>query len=94
MTLSSTISETTVAPALPPDVMVSCRDVTVAYEMSGVGPTTLKESLISKLSGGQRSRTRVVLDGVNLTARRGECIALLGTTGAANPLYSRPSPGF
>jgi ABC-type polysaccharide/polyol phosphate transport system ATPase subunit len=71
VTASSTTSEAAVV----------CEDVVVAYRTSSVRTSTLKEFILNQLAGRNKWTMNHALNGVNLTAKKGECIALIGHNG-------------
>ena len=62
-------------------VVVSCSDVCVEYKLSSIKTNTLKELLINKVKRKHSVQIRKALRGVSITARKGDCIALIGHNG-------------
>ena len=76
------ISEVSSAPA--EDVVLSVRDVTVAYRSYKERPTTIKESLLRFIKHGQISHysTFDALSNVSFDIRRGSVFGLIGSNGS------------
>ena len=62
------------------DIAVEVKDVTKYFKLYFDKPNTLKERLVN--IGRNKSVKRIVLEHINLTIKKGETVALVGTNGS------------
>ena len=83
---SSTISDR--------DLALEARDIEVVYRMPAVRTTTFKEAVIARLRGQRQEVVTKALGGVSLSARRGECVALIGHNGCGKSTFLKVMAGI